>query len=207
MEEMARLGELALKLEKYKYNMTASISWIIYGGVFASVFLIGNALIGLFGFNPAVLAASIFGSIVISVYVYSRFTRLVGKFKRGKFKGHSVVFGSIFAVFYFAIPLLIKGSNIFYAAYYSTAWYPALGVAHMVLWYVWQRKDEDLVTKPALIAGPLSLITSVPVMYGVFQVTNMSSVLNLSFLALGLMLAIYMASGLWSFYKSYKVIF
>ncbi len=206
MEEMAKLGEFALKLERYKYNMIASTSWIIYGGIFASFFVIGDALMGLFGFNPVVLATSIVGSVVVCVYIHYRFTKLIGKFKQRS--SALAVFGIAFALFYFAVPLFIKnGTNTFYAAYYSTAWYPALGISHVVLWYIWQRKDKDLVTKPSLLTGVLSLITSIPIMYNVFFVANVSNAINLGFLTIGLMLAIYLASGLWGFYKSYKVIF
>jgi len=45
---MTRLGDLALKLEKYRYNIASALAWVIFGMIFGSMNISGSSLI-LFG--------------------------------------------------------------------------------------------------------------------------------------------------------------
>ena len=42
-ENVARLGEVALKLEKYRYNIMLALSWVIFGMLFGSVTVFYNS--------------------------------------------------------------------------------------------------------------------------------------------------------------------
>ncbi|AAB89658.1 MULTISPECIES: hypothetical protein [Archaeoglobus] len=43
-EDAVRLGELALKLERYRYNVALATTWAIFGMVFGSMITLASSL-------------------------------------------------------------------------------------------------------------------------------------------------------------------
>jgi len=79
MEDIAKLGDLALRLEKYRYNLIASLGWVIFGMLFGAAVMIFNGLTVLFGFNPWYVAACLISAGIIGGLAYGLFRRFIPK--------------------------------------------------------------------------------------------------------------------------------
>ena len=57
MSDMAKLGDLALKLERYRANIIHALSWVVFGMAFSGLITLANALV-LLGYHWSVFGFS-----------------------------------------------------------------------------------------------------------------------------------------------------
>ncbi len=202
---MEEIGMFALKLEKYRYNLIASISWVIFGSIFATAIMVLSALL-LLGFGSyAVL--TLIPAAIISFAVFHRIRKVISPADRGMWRWECVFFVLPFLVFYVLIPHFLHLSELQASAYFFTAWYPSLGVALVLVGIFIERRDEILVTKTMLPAGILTLLTSVPLELLCREVRSYCDVVAAGLIASALMLSIYTACALYGFFRGHKALF
>ncbi|WP_457548442.1 hypothetical protein [Archaeoglobus sp.] len=203
MEE-ARLGNLALKLERYRYNLTASISWVIFGSIFATACMLLSSLM-LFGFDSRAVLTLI-PAFVISVVVYHKMRTVISPSDGKVWRRFWIFLFLPFFVFYTIIPHFLSLNELQTSAYFTTAWYPSLGVGLVLAGIFVERKDEMLVTKTMLPAGILTLTTSAPLALLCEGVRSYYDVIAVGLIATALMLSIYTACALYGFFKGYRAL-
>jgi len=206
MEEIKRLGDLALKLERYRYNLTEFLSWIVFGMIFASAIMFFNALM-LLGYGWHVIFATIVPAGVVSCVVYYKIRKIVIPKTNERWKKTWVFYVLPFVLAYGVIPYIVKLTPLQYALYYSLAWYPSLGVAFVAVGVYAERKDKTLVTKTTLPAGIAMILTTISLAVLCKYVKDYTDVLAVGLIATAMMLTIYLICGLYSFFKSYEVLF
>jgi hypothetical protein len=206
MEDAKRLGELALKLEKYRYNLMASVSWVIFGMVFGSAVTLLNALF-LFGLKwHGVLIATLIPAGFVSGIIYYKMAKLIAPKTDDRWKHAWVFYALPFIVAYAVIPCFVNLTPLQQALYYSTVWYPSLGIAFTSLGIYVERKDDLLVTKTLLPAGiTILLSTAIIVVLGGY-VKSYTDVLAVGLIATSMMLIVYLTCAVYSFFKSYRVL-
>jgi hypothetical protein len=202
---MEEVGKFALKLERYRYNLIASISWVIFGSIFAVAVMALSALM-LMGYNWSVVALLIPAGVV-SLLVFHKVRRIVSPIDSKRWKREWIFFVLPFLVSYALIPQFLSLSDLQMSAYFSTVWYPSLGVAFLLVGLIIERKDEMLVTKTMLPAGVTTLTTSVPLALLCLNVRSYYDIIAVGLIATALMLSIYTACALYGFFKGYKALF
>ncbi|WP_456327722.1 hypothetical protein [Archaeoglobus sp.] len=202
---MENIGKFALKLERYRYNMIASISWVIFGSIFATAVMTFNALM-LLGFDWYVVF-TIVPAGVVSLIVFHKVRKLVCPIDSKRWKREWIFFALPFIVSYTIVPQFLSLNDLQMSTYFSTMWYPSLGVAFLLVGLFIERKDEMLVTKTMLPAGILTLATSVPLAFLCEGVKSSYDVIAIGLIATALMLSIYTACALYGFFKGYKALF
>jgi hypothetical protein len=202
---MEEVGKFALKLERYRYNLIASISWVIFGSIFAVAVMVLSALM-LMGYNWSVVALLIPAGVV-SLLVFHKVRRIVSPIDSKRWKREWIFFVLPFLVSYALIPQFLSLSDLQMSAYFSTVWYPSLGVAFLLVGLIIERKDEMLVTKTMLPAGVTTLTTSVPLALLCLNVRSYYDIIAVGLIATALMLSIYTACALYGFFKGYKALF
>jgi len=206
MEDIKRLGDLALKLERYRYNLMAFLSWIVFGMIFASAIMFFNALM-LLGYSWHVIFATIVPAGIVSGAIYYKIGKIVIPKTNERWKKTWIFYALPFVLAYCVIPYFVKLTPLQYALYYSLAWYPSLGVAFVAVGVYAERKDEMLVTKTMLPAGIAMVLTTIPLAVLCKYVKDYTDVLAVGLIATAMMLIIYLICGLYSFFKSYEVMF
>ena len=202
---MEEVGKFALKLERYRYNLIASISWVIFGSIFAVAVMVLSALM-LMGYNWSVVALLIPAGVV-SLLVFHKVRRIVSPIDSKRWKREWIFFVLPFLVSYALIPQFLSLSDLQMSAYFSTVWYPSLGVAFLLVGLIIERKDEMLVTKTMLPAGVTTLTTSVPLALLCLNVRSYYDIIAVGLIATAPMLSIYTACALYGFFKGYKALF
>jgi len=197
------LGDLALKLERYRYNLIASMGWVIFGSIFSIAVMVLSALI-LLKFDYAVLVVIPAG--IISLILFHRVKKLVSPIDSW-WKWVWIPLFIPFIIFYSVIPQFLNFSDLQMGAYYSTAWYPSLGVAFVIIGLSIERKDDMLVTKTMLPAGIAVILTTIPLAMLCTHVRNYIDITAMGLIAASMMLTIYISCGLYSFFRGYKVLF
>jgi len=202
---MEEVGRFALKLEKYRYNLITSISWVIFGSIFSAAIMVLSALL-LLGFGRyAVL--TLIPAAIVSFAVFHRIRKVISPADRGMWRWECVFFTIPFLVFYLLLPNFLHLSNLQAFAYFSTAWYPSLGVAFVLVGAFIERRDEMLVTKMRLPAGILILLMSAPLELVCMEVKSFCDVVAAGLIATALMLSIYTACALYGFFRGHKALF
>ena len=77
MEDMAKLGDLALKLERYKANIIHALSWVVFGMAFSGLITLANALV-LLGYHWSVFWISPAIAGIVGADSYPKSTRKIG---------------------------------------------------------------------------------------------------------------------------------
>jgi len=167
-----------------------------------------NALM-LLGFGCYVIVLILAG--IVSLVVFHKIRKIINPVRdtkwKTRWKNEWIFLAAPFVLFYSVIPQFLRFSDLQIALYYSTAWYPSLGVAFLLIGAFIERKDEMLVTKTMLPAGISILATSIPLALLCESVKDYYGVMAVGLIATALMLTIYLICALYSFFKSYKALF
>ncbi len=189
MEEVKKLGEMALKLERYRYRIIKSLSWIIFGMLFASIATLCNSL-QLFGASEWIWVLLI-PTAILSIFLYKKFWMFIPEgFEKKKWKIIIFLLAIPFFIAYYLPPLFLKLSSF----YFSIAWYPSLGCGLLLFGLYIKSKVESY-------CGMTILLTSL-IFLALPKIALAANLLGIS-----MMLLIYLACFLYSFLKSQRVIY
>jgi len=203
MEDMARLGDIALKLERYRSYIASALSWVIFGMLFGSLVTLGSSLILLGLFDYRIFWALVAAAGIAGGYVYERFLRMmpVNREIRRRWRVGTVLLFIPFIASYSVIPSIIQVSSL----YYNTIWYPSLGFGLLLAGLYAERGRYHV--RSATYGGLLILLTS-PV---VIPVSNLPPSLNFAIgsglLCVSLMILIYFAVFVYVFFSAQRVIY
>ncbi len=208
MEEMKELGDLALKIDRYRYNITSSLAWIIFGMLFGSAVAMFNGITILVGYNWLIMTACLISAGVIGAVVYGMFLRFIPLIeethKRWR-RGRLLLF--IPFVVLYAIPEFLNLTQLQASLYYSLAWYPSLGIGLLLVGTFAEAKDKMLVTRSLTYAGILILASSIAFVPISKLVTDYYGVIALGLIATSMMLLIYLGVFLVTFFRASKAVF
>ncbi|MBO8181666.1 MAG: hypothetical protein H0Z28_02595 [Archaeoglobus sp.] len=203
MEDAERLADIATKLEKFRYNVIASLMWAMFGMVFGSALLFAGAmqLVGVadWTINSAMLIMAGF----ISGLLFRRFEKFVPLEKSIRKRWHLglLLMFIPFIISYALLPqILILG-----AFYFSIIWYPSLG-AGLLLWGIYVERNSQLVVRNLTFSGALMLLTSIVLIPLSRLEINDQIILGSNLLTISMMIAIYLAASLRGFFGAQKVI-
>ena len=208
MEDAKKLGDMALKLERYRYNIVSALGWVIFGMLFGSMTILYSSLL-LFGIREywiigiLMIAAGITGG-----YTYGRFWKFIPVEREVKRRWYvGVILLSIpFIVSYLMLPFLIEDFLNSSAFYFSTAWYPSLGFGLLFNSIYSERKDKHLVTKTMSYAGILIILTST-IFLLIPTLGNAVTAIAAGLLGVSMMILIYLLCALYTFFKAQRVIY
>ena len=201
-EDIARLGDLALKLEKYRYNIASALAWVIFGMVFGSINILGNSLIMFDILDYGVFWVLIAIAGTISGYIYSKILKYMPK-EREVEKRWRVGIALLFIPFivsYALIPLLFEVS----AFYFNTVWYPSLGFGLLFCGLYAERKP---LIRAMTYAGVLIIVSSV-ILYPISTLPmNFNTVMASGLLCLSMMMLIYFITAMYILFKAEKIVY
>ncbi len=198
MEDMARLGEIALKLERYRREIVRALAWVIFGMVFGSLLTLANSLI-LFGFGYEVFWILLVVASIIAGYVYARFLRYMpaeSELKRWK-KGIPLMFIPL-VISYLAIPAIFHAN----ALYFNTVWYPSLGVGLFLCGFIAERTS-----RPMTYTGILISVTSLILLPISKMPSSYNVMIGAGLLCLSMMMFIYFITAIYIFFRAQRVIY
>ncbi len=157
---MAKLGDMALKLETYRRYILSALGWVVFGMLFGSMICLGNALI-LFGLKPSfgfyTLVFVIFPSFLggITLNRFWKYYLFMEKTMKRKWKRGILLFCLPFVLSYGLVPLWWKMTSI----YFATIWYPSLGTGFLLYWiYTRERTKATLYSGIAILLSALTLV-------------------------------------------------
>ena len=208
MEEIRKLGDLALRLEKYRYNITVSLGWVIFGMLFGAASAMLSGIIILIGYNPLIPAICLITAGVISAVVFNMFLRFVPVVEEvhRRWRKGWILFFIPFVAFY-ATPNFLNLTPLQSSLYYSLAWYPSLGFGLLLIGIFAEAKDKMLITRSLTYAGILIAISSIAFVPISELVTDYYGVVGLGLVATSMMLLIYLGTFLVSFFRASKAVF
>ncbi len=208
MEEIRKLGDLALKLEKYRYNLTRSLGWVIFGMLFGSAVAFFSGITILIGYRWYVVASCLILAGVVGTIVHWMFLRFVplSEVVNKRWKIGWFLFFVPFIILY-TIPSFLNLTKLQASLYYSLAWYPSLGIGFLLVGIFAELKDKTLVTRPLTYAGILITVSSIVLVLMSGFVTDYYGVLALGLIATSMMLLIYLGAFLLAFFRSSKAVF
>lgn len=200
MEDEIKLGELALKLEKYRYNIIKAFLWPIYGMLISSASILGISLF-LFGkkfnfnalpiFWAMLLVAGLFGAIItMKLMKYISYEKK--RWRRG-----IVMFIPFFILY------SLPGDQL----YYMVIWYPALGLALLLTGLLVERNSELSVTNTLIFVGILILISS-PILLLFWKIPLSEELMIASYLiTVSLMLINYLIGTIYTLLRAERAIY
>ena len=197
---MAKLGDMALKLENYRHHIIVALAWVIFGMIFGSMITLANSLT-LFGFGYEVFWILVVAAI-LGGYIYGRFLKYMPaksdvELKRWKI-GIPLMFIP-FVISYSAIPVIF---NVGAPLYFNTVWYPSLGIGLFLCGLVAERTSRPMTYTGALISiSSLVLlpISRMPVSFNV--------VIGAGLLCLSMMMLLYFITAIYIFFRAQRVIY
>lgn len=204
VEDIARLGDTAIKLEKYRYNIISALGWIIFGMIFGSMTTLGSSLIlfGIRGYEILWLLVIIAG--VSGGYIYHKLWRFIpmeGSVAKRWRVGIVLLFIPLI-VSYSAIPIITKVES---PLYFNTIWYPSLGFGLLLCGLYAERGSQLIKTMP--YAGILIILTSLILIPISKMPMNANTVIAAGLLCNSMMLLIYFATAIYVFFKAQRVIY
>lgn len=193
MEEIEKLGDFALRLEKYGKIVVYSLAWVIFGIVYASALNIWVGFTMLTGLWWSVFIFVVVAGL-IGTAVYLSFIRLVpGGGHVGL--GSTLLFATPFIISYVVIPQIFNVG----IAYYNLAWYPSLGLGLLAFG---ARADKHMTL------GGLLLLATTPLFILLAQrAEDPLDALGVGLMAMGTMLLIYLSVFLLILYKATRELF
>lgn len=208
MEEMRELGSLALKLERYRYNITESLAWVIFGMLFGSAIAMFNGITLLVGYYWSIMTTCLMSAGLIGAVIYRMFLRFTPPIEetRKRWRKGWFLFFTPFIVIYILLNFL-NLTQLQASLYYSLAWYPSLGIGFLLTGIFAEAKDEMLVTKSLTCAGISILASSMAFVPLSKLVTNYYGVVALGLIATSMMLLIYLGVFLLTFFRASKAVF
>jgi len=204
MEEMARLGDIALKLEKYRSYIASALSWVIFGMLFGSLITLGSSLIllGFFDYRIFWILVAIAG--VAGGFIYGKFLKMMPEDReiRRRWKIGSIFLFIPFIASYSVIPSIVHVSEL----YYNTIWYPSLGFG-LLLAGLYAERAKEYPVRSATYGGLLIVLTS-PVIIPISKLPmSFNVIMGSGLLCVSLMILIYFAVFVYVFFRAQRVIY
>ncbi len=198
---MAKLGDMALKLESYRHHIIVALAWVVFGMIFGSMMTLANSLT-LFGFGYEFFWILLVVAAILGGYIYARFLKYIPaesdvKLRRWKM-GIPLMFIP-FVISYSAIPVIF---SIGTPLYFNTVWYPSLGIGLLICGLVAERTSRPMTYTGALISiSSLVLlpISRIPVSFNV--------VIGAGLLCLSMMMLLYFITAIYIFFRAQRVIY
>ncbi len=200
MEDAAKLGDLALKLERYRCLITLALSWVIFGMIFGSMLTLANSLMLLgFGFRIFWILFVVAG--ILSGYTYGRFLRYAPP--ESDIRSKRRIVGLIlmfipFVIAYSVIPRIFHVNSL----YFSTAWYPSLGIGLLLCGLVAERTGGAMKHTGATIS-----VTSLILIPISRMPPNFDTVIGAELLCLSMMMLIYFVTAVYIFFRAQRVVY
>lgn len=195
MEDMAKLGNLALKLERYRANIIHALSWVVFGMVFSGFITLANALV-LLGYHWSVFWISLAIAGTVGGYIFGNFCKFLPKVKKRWKIGIPLLFIP-FIVAYAFVPKFITANSF----YFSVIWYPSLGFG-LLLYGIYAERDEIRAMPYAGISMILSSLILIPLSN---LPMNNNNILASGLICTSLMILIYFATAIYVFFKAHKI--
>ncbi len=189
MEEAKRLAELAVKLEEYRYRIVAALAWVVFGMIFGAATTLSYAL-AMLGLGNWVFPLAVATAGICGCYIYGRFWR----FAPPETRGPDLMLPVLPIAVAYALPVFVNLPP----AYFSVAWYPALGVG-LLLYY--GRKKLRAKLRPVAISGAAIIATS-PLL-----IAASSNPAAAGLLGVGMMMLIYFVTAVKTFFDAEKVLY
>ena len=199
MDDMAKLGDLAVKLEKYRYYIVSALSWVVFGMIFGSMIILGNSLI-LFGFGYEVLWFLLAFAGVSAGYTYGKFLKYMPMKENSKkwIVGVLLMFVP-FVASYSIIPIVFKIHSAFY---FNTVWYPSLGLGLLLFGLCVEDKLK------MMVYSGISIVLSSSILIPISKIAvNFKTVMASGLLCLSMMLFIYFIASIYTFFKAQKIVY
>ena len=202
MEEMSKLGDLAVKLEAYRVRIATAMSWVVFGMIFGSLTVLAQSLtlLGL-GWWVTPLLVAVAGLVGGAVHV--RFMKFlpVDREMRRRWRIGTILLFVPFVVTYSLLPLLIDVTPL----YFMVVWYPSLGLG-LVLCGSYAEKAERGGVRVMTYTGLLILATS-SVLIILFSYQQTATLVVASgLLCVSMMLLTYLAASIYVFFTAQRVI-
>jgi len=204
MEEMARLGDLALKLEKYRSYIASALSWVVFGMIFGSLITLGSSLIlfGFFDYRIFWILVAVAG--VSGGFIYGKFLRMMPEDREIRRRWNiGLIFLFVpFIVSYSVVPSIVHVSKL----YYNVIWYPSLGFG-LLLAGLYAERGENYPIRSATYGGILIVLTSLILIPVSRLPVNSNVILASGLLCVSLMILIYFAVFIYVFFRAQRVIY
>ena len=206
MKEAAMFGDLTVKIERYRYNLIASTSWVLFGMLFGGAVMLFNGVTLLIGYNPLYLAACLISAGIAGAFVFRSMLRLTPKDRETKkmWRTGLILLVLPFFVTYDIIPRILTLSQLQQSLYYSLVWYPSLGFGLILLGVSAELRDKLLTTRTITLSGIAISASSAIFIPLSGLVTSCSGVMALNMIAGSMMMLIYFGSFLVSFFRATK---
>ncbi len=194
---MARLGEIALKLERYRYLVASALAWVIFGMIFGAMITLGNSL-ALLGVGYEIFWILLMVAGLSGGYVYHRFWKYApkeGEVER-RWRWGVLLLILPFVISYSLIPLAFEVS----AFYFGTVWYPSLGLGLLLNgFYVWRRRNV------MIYAGISILLTSLIILPLSTLPMNVETVTASNLLCVSMTMIIYFVTAIYIFFRAERI--
>ncbi len=208
MEDAERLADIATKLEKFRYNMLTSMVWAMFGMIFGSVTLFAEAL-QLIGVADVRLTSImlIFAGFA-GGFLFKKFWRYFPEDRSIRNRWHLgfILMFIPFIVSYMLIPALLSNFLTLSGFYYSTVWYPSLGVGLFLCGIYLERMPIAPRLRSFTISGALMVLTSFALIPISYLEMNEQVILGSNLLTISMMIAIYLAASLKEFFGAQNVL-
>jgi len=147
MREAVVFGELSVKMEKYRYNLISSLSWVIFGMLISGAVLLYDGISMLTGPNSLYIAVIVVLA-GIAVVIYRSMWGLAPKDEKMKkaWRTGQLLMVLPFLLSYSVIPKFLNLTPLQQSLYYSTVWYPSLGVGLIFLGVFAELRDQLLIS-------------------------------------------------------------
>jgi len=190
--EVAQLSDLAARLRKYFATVASAYSFFFYGTVLASYWLAAAAVSLLIEAweNPYYWILALLAMIPVSLLAGLLSGASVPKACSKTWERKGKLAGPIFAL---AIALAFTIAGALSPPLLSVAWYPALALAHLLIYLLIEReayRRGEVAARPFLVSGVSVLVTAPLVACAAVQQLQAGWML-----ALSLMLASYSAAA------------
>ena len=199
-------GDFAVKIERYRYNLIASMSWVIFGMLFGGAVMLFNGVTLLIGFSPLYVAVCLISAGIAGVVVFRSMWGLTPKDRETKrmWRIGWILLVLPFFVSYDIIPRFLTLLQLQQALYYSLAWYPSLGFGLILLGISAELRDRLLTTRTITLSG-IAIAASSSVFIPLSGlVTCYRDVMALNMIAGSMMILIYFGSFFVSFFRATK---
>ncbi len=197
MEELTRLGDLAVRLERYMSCIAAALSWVVFGMIFAAFLMLGWSLT-LLGFDYRIIWLCLALSLIAATLTTIKLKRMLPKEDEVRKRFHglgSILMAIPFLVTYGIIPSLFNVPAI----YYSIIWYPSLGVGLLLAgMYV----ERGYFIKTMIYGGLLIILTSAALPF-----IRTNNEIAIALLCMSMTVFVYFFMFAYAFIKAQRVLY
>jgi len=199
-----KLGDMALKLERYRYTITSALGWVIFGMVFSSMNVLYSALL-LYGIKEYWIIGPLMATAgVLGGYIYGKFWKFTPMSKeiRVRWMYGLILLFLPFVVSYTVAPIFINATPY----YYTVVWYPSLGFG-LLFCGLYAERNEYISVRAMPYAGVAIIATSVVFIQLAKLPMNYDTVIATGLLAVSMMLMVYLFTAIYVFFKAQRVVY